>query len=348
MNENILIVDDEPMVRELLTTALTCEGFICHQATNVDEAFSAMEERQMDLVISDIMMPGRSGVELLKEVKQQDGDMAVLMVTGLTDTKTALECIKLGADDYIAKPFSITRVTLTVKRLLERRQLALEKKKYQACLESRVLAQTEQMRSTMLELQSAYDETLNALVNALDAREKETGSHSERVMYYADLLACRVGMEPHQRESLARGSLLHDIGKIAISDKTLQKTTPLDEQEWREIHRHPQVGYDILSRISFLREAAEIILNHHERYDGSGYPNGIKGEAIPLGARIFALADALDAMTSDRPYRAALPFDAVTHEVIRCRGSQFDPHLTDLFLSIPRSHWEECNGRRFL
>lgn len=348
MNENILIVDDELLVRELLTTALTYEGFTCHTATNVDEAFDIMDAQQMDLVISDIMMPGRSGVELLRDLKQIDEDIAVLMITGLTDTHTALECIRLGADDYIAKPFSITRVILTVRNLIERRQLALEKKKHHASLESRVMAQTEQVRSTMFELQSAYNDTLTALVKALDAREKEAGSHSERVMNYSKLLAARMGVDAHRREQLAKGALLHDIGKIGITDKTLLKPSELNEQEWREIHRHPQVGYDILSQIRFLKAPAEIILNHHERFDGRGYPNGLKGEEIPIGARIFSLVDTLDAMTSDRPYRGALPFDSVTDEVTRCRGSQFDPDIADLFLSIPRCEWEECNDKRLL
>jgi response regulator RpfG family c-di-GMP phosphodiesterase len=347
MNENILIVDDELLVRELLTTALTHEGFTCHQAANVDSAFDAMKEQEMDLVISDIMMPGRSGVELLRELKQIDGDIAVLMITGLTDTNTAMECIRLGADDYIAKPFSVTRVILTVRNLIERRNLALEKKIHQSCLESKVQAQTKQILTTMQELQNAYNDTLTALVKALDAREKETGSHSERVMNYSRLLATRMGMSQPELEHISKGALLHDIGKIGITDSTLLKPSKLDEREWREIYCHPLVGYDILSQVSFLKAPAEIILNHHERFDGDGYPNGLKGKEIPLGARIFALVDTLDAMTTDRPYRAALPFDAVTDEVIRCRGSQFDPDIADQFLSISRSEWEECNGKKF-
>lgn len=346
--ENILIVDDEMLIRVMLSTALSQEGFTCHLAENVDEAFSVLEERNIDLVILDIMMPGRSGVEMLEDLKRLDHDMAVLMVTGVTDTNTAMECIRLGADDYLSKPFSLNRVVLTVRNLMERRSLALERKQYHTSLESRVREQTEQIRCAMLELRSAYNDTLTALVKALDAREKDVGSHSERVMNYSELLAARIGLDGTELHHLSRGALLHDIGKIGVADRTLLKTSRLDDREWHEIRRHPQVGYDILSEISFLKAPAEIILNHHERFDGAGYPNGLKGEEIPLGARIFGLVDTLDAMTTDRPYRKALPFGAVIDEVIRCRGSQFDPRIADIFLSIPRGEWEECVGRKFI
>lgn len=348
MKEHILIVDDEEMIRDLLTSALQQEKYVCHQAANVDEAFMLLEHQQIDLVISDIMMPGRSGVELLRDLKKADPDIAVLMITGLSDMNTAMECVHLGADDYITKPFGINRVVLTVKNLIERRCLAIEKKNYQASLEFKVMEQTEQIRSAMNELSHAYDSTLTALVRALDAREKEVGSHSERVMNFTVFLAKKLGIAGRELEELAKGALLHDIGKIGISDNILLKPGQLDDNEWIEMRRHPQVGYAILSEIEFLKAPTEIILGHHERFDGTGYPKRIKGDQIPIGARIFALVDTLDAMTSDRPYRRALPFEAVSREIIKNSGTQFDPQIAELFLSINRSHWEECAGKRFL
>ncbi len=348
MKEHILIVDDEEMIRDLLTSALQQEKYVCHQAANVDEAFMLLERQQIDLVISDIMMPGRSGVELLRDLKKADPDIAVLMITGLSDMNTAMECVHLGADDYITKPFGINRVVLTVKNLIERRCLAIEKKNYQASLEFKVMEQTEQIRSAMNELSHAYDSTLTALVRALDAREKEVGSHSERVMNFTVFLAKKLGIAGRELEELAKGALLHDIGKIGISDNILLKPGQLDDNEWIEMRRHPQVGYAILSEIEFLKAPTEIILGHHERFDGTGYPKRIKGDQIPIGARIFALVDTLDAMTSDRPYRRALPFEAVSREIIKNSGTQFDPQIAELFLSINRSHWEECAGKRFL
>lgn len=348
MKENILLVDDEEMIRGLLSSALEQEGYVCHQASNVDEAFVLLGEQPVDLVISDIMMPGRSGVELLRDLKKVNPDIAVLMITGLSDMNTAMECVHLGADDYITKPFGINRVVLTVKNLVERRCLALEKKNYQVSLEFKVMEQTAQIRKTMNELSSAYDNTLTALVKALDAREKEVGSHSERVMNYTSFLGGKLGMAGRELQELAKGALLHDIGKIGISDNILLKPGQLDDGEWIEMRKHPQVGYAILSEIDFLKTPAEIILGHHERFDGTGYPKQLKGEQIPIGSRIFAVVDTLDAMTSDRPYRRALPFDLVITEIIKNRGSQFDPAIADLFLSISRKHWEDCAGKRFI
>jgi putative two-component system response regulator len=348
MNEHILIVDDEEMIRELLSSALIQEGYACHLAANVDEAFAILGENPVDMVISDIMMPGRSGVDLLRDLKKVDANIVVLMVTGLSDMNTALECIHLGADDYISKPFSINRVFLTVKNLMEKRNLAIEKKNYQISLEFKVMEQTEQIRRTMNELHNAYDNTLTALVKALDAREKEVGSHSERVMNYASLMASKLEIRGNELEQLAKGALLHDIGKIGISDNILLKPGKLDDEEWIEMRKHPQVGYAILSEIGFLKGPAEIILTHHERFDGLGYPKGLKGDQIPIGSRIFAAVDTLDAMTSDRPYRKALPFEAVISEVKKFNGTQFDPDIAELFISITRSQWEECAGKKFI
>lgn len=348
MKEHILIVDDEEMIRDLLSSALAQEGYRCYQASNVDEAFVLLGEQPVDLVISDIMMPGRSGVELLRDLKNVNPDIAVLMITGLSDMNTAMECVHLGADDYITKPFGINRVVLTVKNLIERRCLAIEKKNYQVSLEFKVMEQTAQIRKTMDDLSTAYDNTLTALVKALDAREKEVGSHSERVMNFAAFLGGKLGMDGRELQELSKGALLHDIGKIGISDNILLKPGKLDDGEWIEMRKHPQVGNAILSEIDFLKTPAEIILTHHERFDGSGYPKQLKGEQIPIGSRIFAVVDTLDAMTSDRPYRRALPFSVAEAEIIKYRGTQFDPAIADLFLSIPRKHWEECAGKRFI
>ncbi len=348
MNSQILIVDDEEMVRDLLVSALQTEDYVCHTAADVDHAFEILSGTAIDLVISDIMMPGRSGIDFLRDLKQIAPDIAVLMITGLSDITTAMECIRLGAADYITKPFSMTRIILTVRNLVLKRNLEIEKKDYQISLESKVQEQTGQIRHAMDELRQSYTSTLTALVKALDAREKEVGSHSERVMNFTILMAEKTGIGGNDLEELARGALLHDIGKIGISDNILLKPGALDDGEWLEMRRHPQIGHAILSGIEFLRVPSDIIRGHHERFDGSGYPNRLSGEQISVGARIFALVDTLDAMTSDRPYRSALPFDAVTREVGKFRGSQFDPDLADLFLSIARKEWEECACKHFL
>ncbi|BDV43320.1 two-component system response regulator [Geotalea uraniireducens] len=347
MQATILTVDDEEMIRELLVSALSREGFTCFQAGSAHEARSILLNNKIDLALLDIMMPGISGVEVLKDIKGLSSDTVVLMVTAISDMETAMKCIHLGADDYILKPFDIERVLLTIRNSLEKQHLLIENREYHLNLEKKVEEQTGQIRAAMEDINLAYNHTLTALVKALDAREKETGSHSERVMNYTTLLASTMGIHESEVGIMARGALLHDIGKIGISDNILLKPAKLDEAEWAEMKKHPQLGYDILSGIKFLKGPAEVVYAHHERFDGHGYPKGLRGGEIPLGARIFSLVDTLDAMTSDRPYRKALPFTAVIEEVTRCRGSQFDPEIVDVFLTIPRNRWEEAGRRLF-
>jgi response regulator RpfG family c-di-GMP phosphodiesterase len=344
----ILIVDDEPMIRDLLLSTLQSESDLCLTGRNADEGLQLAKDNNVDLAILDIMMPGRSGIELLADLKQYDPDISVIMITAVSDMDTAMDCIHLGAEDYILKPFNIERVHITVRNALEKRRLIQENRDYQNHLELKVHEQTEQIRAAMAKLNIAYDDTLTALVRALDAREKETGSHSERVMLYSLLLADRLGITGEAKEIIAKGSLLHDIGKVGVIDAILLKPGKLDDQEWVQMRRHPQIGYDILSGISFLKGAADFIFCHHERFDGTGYPRGLKGEQIPIGSKIFTMVDTLDAMTSDRPYRKALTFATVQEEIKRCTHTQFDPELADVFLSIPREEWEKASGCRFL
>jgi response regulator RpfG family c-di-GMP phosphodiesterase len=341
----ILIVDDEDMIRELLSAALTREGYVCVQACNASEALQVLNTVPVQLAFFDIMMPGKSGMELLQEAKALLPDLSVVMITALSDMNTALSCIHLGAEDYIVKPFTIDRIAITVKNLLEKQRLQNEIREYSFGLEQKVLDQTNQIRQTMQELNQAYDQTLATLVRALDAREKEIGSHSERVMNYTRLLAATCGIEGNELVQMAKGALLHDIGKIGVPDNILLKPGKLTEDEWLEMKQHPQIGYDILSGVPFLKGAAEFVLSHHERFDGKGYPLGLKAQAIPISARIFSLVDTLDAMTSDRPYRNALPFSVMLEEIRQCSGTQFDPDIVAEFLRIPKSAWEEAAGR---
>ncbi len=345
MEYQVLIVEDEEIVREMEFATLEGEGYLCHQAEHADAATEIVQRQKIDLALIDINMPGRSGVQFLKEFKETCPDAAAIMVTAVDDLETAMYCLQLGADDYILKPFNLDRIVLSIRNALEKRRLIMENKVYQRQLEAKVREQTQKIRATLDDLQHAYDSTMAALVRSLDAREKETGSHSERVRAYTLALAETAGMEEELREDLAMGALLHDIGKVGVSDNILLKPGKLDEQEWEVMRRHSRIGHDIIAGVRFLEKAAEVVLSHHERFDGKGYPNGLKGEEIPLGARIFAIADTLDAMTSDRPYRKALPFQAVVDELQRCSGSQFDPKMVEAFLAIPKHRWEEIAGK---
>lgn len=344
-NIQVLIADDEEMIRELINTALGKEGYTCYLASNADEGVAITRGQNIHLALLDIMMPGRSGIDLLREIKESSPDTTVLMITALNDMDTALSCIHLGAEDYITKPFNLDRVLLTVRNSLEKRRLTLENRQYQIDLERKVREQTEAIRNAVGKINLAYQHTLAALIRALDAREKEVGSHSERVMSYACLLAQAAGIEGEQRVILGKGALLHDIGKIGVSDNILLKPGKLDRAEWEMMRQHPSVGYEILSGIGYFAEAAELVLSHHECYDGAGYPNRLRGEAIPISARIFTLVDTLDAMTSDRPYRKAQTFRSACDEISRCSGHQFDPELVELFLTVPKPSWETAAGK---
>lgn len=346
MSPHILVVDDEDLIRRMQVSALSEKGYACLQAAGFEEACVILAQETIDLALLDITMPGRSGVQLLLEIRRRSPETAAIMVTSTSDLETALFCIRNGADDYITKPFHIDRVVVSVENVLKKHLLARENRAYQQHLERKVMEQTEKIRAALNDLRNSYDHTLAALARALDAREKETGSHSERVRAYALLLARTMDLAEPDFSALASGALLHDIGKIGVPDPILLKPGKLAPEEWEEIRKHPRIGHDIVVGVKFLESAAQIVLTHHERFDGSGYPLGLKGEEIPLASRIFTVADTLDAMTSHRPYRAALPLRTAVREILACRGTQFDPAVVETFLTIPKEDWEKVGGRK--
>jgi response regulator RpfG family c-di-GMP phosphodiesterase len=256
------------------------------------------------------------------------------MVTGVVDFGTAVGTIRQGASDYVSKPFNLEEVRIVAERTLEKRRLIRENREYQQSLELKVADRTR-------ELEASYESTLEAMITALDFRDNETHGHSRRVVEYARLVAEAMGVREPELTWIRRGAILHDVGKIGVSDATLRKPGKLDAAEWEEMKRHPEMGYRMLKHIKFLKPALDIVHCHQERWDGTGYPNGLKGEAIPLGARIFAAVDTFDAMTSDRPYRAALSIQTARDEIRRFSGIQFDPKVAEAFLSIEESAWRE-------
>jgi len=330
----ILIVDDDASVRDVIGVLLTEEGYDCLSAPGAEKALDAARESEFHLVISDVKMPGRDGFWLLDRLRKEHPDTAVVMLTAFGDTEAAVECLRRGAADYLLKPPRVTDLIRAIERALARRRHEIARARYRKSLERRVREKTAELSQALLEVETSYNSTLYALVAALDAREHETSDHSQRVVRYTLAIADRLGVPAAERPDIARGALLHDIGKIGVPDAILLKPGALSTPEWEEMRRHPQIGWTILRSIAFLQVPAEIVLSHQERWDGGGYPRGLKGEAIPLGARIFAIADTLDAMTSDRPYRKGVPFQRALEEIARCAGSQFDPRCTQSFLSI--------------
>ena len=249
--------------------------------------------------------------------------------------------MKQGADDYLMKPFQLDAVVASVARALEMRRLERELDDYRTRLEEKVDERTGQLQAALEHIGQIYDETLEALGAALDLKDGDTAGHARRVTRYCMEIAKVMGCSQEQMRQLKRGAYLHDIGKIAIPDAILLKPAKLMPDEMSVMSAHPYLGYEFVGRISFLAEAAEIVLTHHERYDGSGYPQGLMGDEIPLGARIFAVADTLDAMTSDRPYRRAVSFAAAREEIRRQSGRQFEPQVVEAFFSLPEHIWGE-------
>jgi putative two-component system response regulator len=341
--EKILIADDEADIRELLGDFLESEGYECILAVNAFEALEKYKEQNdIDLVMSDIRMPGKTGLELLSDIKEIDDDVMVIMISAVKDIESAISAMSKGAYDYVAKPFKLTEVVLIAKKAIEKRKLILQNKEYQRSLERMVAERTIELQNALEALDKTYIFTLRALVTALDTRDEETQGHSMRVVKFTLKLAELMNWGDKERlKNLEYGALLHDIGKIGIPDAILKKPGKLTKDEWEVMKTHPEVGYKILHKIEFLEEPSQIVLHHHERFDGSGYPTGLKGHDIPIESRIFAVADTVDAMTSERFYRAALSFEDASDELLKYSGIQFDPVVVDAFHSVPLDFWKQ-------
>jgi putative nucleotidyltransferase with HDIG domain len=340
--DRILVVDDEEPIREIVSSMLSFANYQCRQAASGLEALALLDSgEQFELMLSDLMMADLDGIGLLERTKERYPDMPVVMVTAVHDISVALTAIRNGAYDYLLKPFEREQLLATVRRALENRRLKMENRAYQTNLESLVAQRTQQLRGAFTDLERSYDITLEALGDALDLKDAETEGHSKRVTAFTIAVARAMGVPKEQMDVIARGAFLHDIGKMAIPDDILLKKGPLTPDQVTIMREHCYLGYKMLKKIPFLQEAAEIVYAHQERFDGTGYPRGLKGDQIPLGARIFSIGDTLDAITSDRPYRAAKPLAAAKEEIKVWSGRQFDPEIVEVFLSMPNSIWED-------
>jgi len=337
---SILIVDDEQSVRELL--ALELSEYKCSLADSADGAIKLMATNSFDLVLSDITMPGPSGLELCAFIRKNYPGTVVVMVSAMNDIQYAIEAMRHGAFDYVVKPFQLMQVSFSVERALHHQALLAFKQHHERLLEETVRIRTDELRAVnedlhqMLDLLYAnYRATLRGLARALEARDVETGGHSDRVVAYCLRIGQELGLTQKELIALEQGALLHDIGKIGVRDSILLKPGPLTEPEWVEMRQHVTHGLSIIRGIDFLSGAGAVVGQHHEKFDGSGYPNGLIGESVHIHARIFAVADACDALTSDRVYRSACPHGEACVEIRKHLGTHFDPRVVEAFLGIP-------------
>lgn len=338
---HILVLDDESFVRSVISAALGQHGYAVESVNTLHEAREALKRSSFDLVICDIVLQDGSGISLLAQLRVQQPQLPVIMITAIHDISVAMDAMRRGAYDYLLKPLDHDLLIDAVLRALEHREVVQESHKYRMSLERLVEARTEMLHQAMKELEHSYDITLEALGDALDLKDSETEGHSKRVTAYTVALGRAMRLDPASLKVIARGAFLHDIGKMAIPDSILRKPGELSPDEQERMREHCTRGYQILRKIPFLKEAAEIVFSHQEHFDGSGYPNRLRGKDIPMGARVFAIADALDAITSDRPYRKARSFEAAQQEIARCSGSQFDPAVVEVFLAIPTELWQQ-------
>jgi putative nucleotidyltransferase with HDIG domain len=323
-----LIVDDDATVASIFSHVLNQAGYDVHTAHTAQAALDLMARAVFDVILLDIHLPDIDGFALLQRVHGAWPELPVIMITGSSDVETARKALHAGASDFVTKPCNISELPIIVERNLTRNSLARRR-----------------TLNHLRELESSYETVLDALLSALDTRDTETEGHSERVTAYTMLLAEHMQVPQEELYHIERGALLHDIGKIGIPDRILLKPGPLTPEEWVEMKKHPVIGFRMCSKIDFLKGAAHIVLHHHERWDGKGYPDGLAGETIPLGARIFAVADTFDAMTTDRPYRSALTYAHARAEFEKHSGSQFDPAVVKAFLQVPQERWMQIQGR---
>jgi len=337
----VLIVEDEEGIRTLLQAALAGTGYDALTASNADEAIGLSLREPLDAAIVDIKMPGMNGMELSRALRAADPDLPVILITAHANLDSAREAIRLGAYDYIAKPFDLDDVILSTARAVERRVLLRENRAYQHDLEAKVEDRTHQLceamqriERTFHEVQQAHLESIFILSRVTELNDEYTGNHIRRVSSYCEAIASALGCPPEFLEQITYSSPMHDIGKISVPSSILSKPGKLTPDEFEIIKQHTVDGARVLSGIPFLTMAREIALTHHERYDGTGYPRGLAGEAIPLSGRIVAVADVFDALISRRPYKDPYPFERALEIMAQESGRHFDPDILRVFFRL--------------
>jgi putative nucleotidyltransferase with HDIG domain len=325
--DQALIVDGDPEARRAAAAALTAAGYGCHEREDAREAREFLRNMEGGLLVTELELPDGSAAELLAAARRRHPEVGLLVVSGTREVTIAIQALQGGALDYIVKPVGAEELERRVRAALERQRQIRQHHEYQFELEQKVVQRTR-------ELQQTYEQVLHSLGEAVAARDTETHDHTRRVTQLSLHLARALGIRGPELTGVEWGAALHDVGKIGIPDAILLKPSSLTDDEWDTMKRHCEIGHRMLRGFGFLRDALPVVLHHHEHFDGSGYPYGLSGDSIPFAARIFAVVDAYDAMTSDRPYRPPLDPDEAKQELARCAATQFDPHIVDAFLGM--------------
>jgi putative two-component system response regulator len=332
LEKRILIVDDEQAICTIIAQRLRKKGCSCVTAHSGKEALHHLYRNKFPLVISDINMPEMNGIKLLKQVKRLDPHIMVIIVTAFPEIAVAREAIRLGAYDFIVKPIDLDLMVFSVEKAFEKKKLEEEVETYHQFLENLAEAKTTELQSALLILKKTHLDSVKVLAGAIEAKDPYTRGHSDRVRSLSLRIGIKLGLSGKRLEDLVFGALLHDIGKIGIKDEVLQKPGQLSPEEYRHVQEHPLIGVKILETFDFFKDKVLMIRHHHEHFDGGGYPDRLVGDKIPLEARIIAITDAFDAMTSLRPHRAKMALATALNELQEGVGKQFDPSILEIFL----------------
>lgn len=340
----LLIVDDEQAITKLLERKFSKAGYSCAVANDGAEAVEQLRLHPFDVIVTDVRMPNMDGMELTESAHRMDGSISIIVMTAYADMESAMEALRRGAFDYHPKPIEFEKLAVTIANGIERTRLIRQNAEYTATLERKVAERTEELEKKNQELSKHFFETVMALVAATEVKDKYTEGHSRRVAANAKALAERIGLPPKESEEIYTAGLLHDTGKIGIPDEILLKAGIFSEKERKIMRNHTTFSAGILSNVEVFKDILHFVLYHHERYDGKGYPAALKGEGIPMGARILSVADLFDAMTSSRPHKARMTPEAAIEEMRRVAGAQVDPKLAEAFIALIRENLVVTEG----
>jgi response regulator RpfG family c-di-GMP phosphodiesterase len=346
--KKLLIIEHDETRRKILTSFFSAK-YNCDEADSLNAAIAKIREKEYSVILTAFTLSSLNAIDLIPYLQElSPRTIPVFISDSENGAGNTVRAFRAGAFEVIQKPFELKKADSVIEKAFGKFELRYMKDRYQYHLEELVAERTVELDKALEEVENSYRSTLKALVQALETRDFETHGHSERVVTFSLRLGYELGLEKEKMRDLELGALLHDIGKIGVPDAVLRKPAKLNEDEWLKMKLHPQHGQKILRNIPFLEGAGRIVAQHHERWDGEGYPFGLRGEDIDIGARIFAVVDAFDAMVSDRVYRKGCSYQKALAELERCAGTQFDPMIVEAFKAIPKEDWEILRERSLM